>query len=175
MGVVSILLIAGVAVGLVVATRGDDGSVDSPALSGVKTFEDLGRTHVEGSVTYEQNPPVGGNHAGVWQNCAVYGAPIATEMGVHSMEHGAVWITYRRDLGEPDKDTLEEAAIGQPYVLLSPWAGDLPAPVVASAWGRQLRVDSASDARLKAFIRSFQQGPQTPEPDAPCTGGQGAG
>ncbi|MPZ29305.1 MAG: DUF3105 domain-containing protein, partial [Micromonosporaceae bacterium] len=47
------------------------------------------------------------------------------------------------------------------------------APVVASAWGKQLPLDSADDPRLKEFVRTFAQGPQTPEPGAPCTGGAG--
>jgi len=84
------------------------------------------------------------------------------------MQHGAVWITYRPGLGEADVNRLRELATG--YVLVSPFDG-LPSPVVASAWGRQLRLDSAQDPRLGAFIDAFRRGPQTPEPGAPCTGG----
>ena len=50
---------------------------------------------------------------------------------------------------------------------------NLPSPIVASAWGRQLRLDSVQDPRLDAFIQDFRQGPQTPEPGARCTGGAG--
>ena len=46
---------------------------------------------------------------------------------------------------------------------------DLPSPVVLSAWGRQLGVDSAADPAVAAFVRAFSQGPQTPEPGAPRT------
>ena len=44
-------------------------------------------------------------------------------------------------------------------------------PIAVSAWGHQLKVDSADDARLGAFIKEYRQGPQTPEPGAACTGG----
>jgi hypothetical protein len=44
---------------------------------------------------------------------------------------------------------------------------------VASAWGYQVKLDSASDPRLEQFIRTFEQGPQTPEPGAACVGGTG--
>ncbi len=56
------------------------------------------------------------------------------------------------------------------YTLLSPYP-DLPVPVVASAWGRQLRLTGADDPRLVQFVRAYRLGQQAPEPGAPCTGG----
>ncbi|MFJ8466658.1 DUF3105 domain-containing protein [Streptomyces swartbergensis] len=35
----------------------------------------------------------------------------------------------------------------------------------------QLGVDPASDPRVEQFITACVQGPRTPEPGAPCTGG----
>jgi Protein of unknown function (DUF3105) len=95
---------------------------------------------------------------------------VRNETAVRSMEHGAVWITYRPGLPTEQVDKLRELATRKTYVLVSPYP-DLPAPVVASAWGRQLRLDSAEDLHLKRFVATFRQGPQTPEPTAPCTGG----
>jgi hypothetical protein len=57
-------------------------------------------------------------------------------------------------------------------VLLSPYQ-DLPSKVVASAWGVQLKLDSASDPRIAAFIDKYERGPQTPEPGATCRSGVG--
>ena len=48
-------------------------------LEGVESFEIPSRFHTEGPVLYEQNPPVGGDHAPVWQNCGFYDAPVRTE------------------------------------------------------------------------------------------------
>ncbi len=93
-------------------------------------------------------------------------------MAVHSLEHGAVWITYRPDLLPDQVTRIRQIAKGQAYVLASPYP-DLPAPVVVSAWERQLRLDSAEDARLDQFILVFKQGPTTPERGAPCGGGVG--
>jgi hypothetical protein len=45
--------------------------------------------------------------------------------------------------------------------------------VVASAWGLQLATDDASDPRLAEFVRRHAEGPQTPEPGAPCRGAAG--
>jgi putative peptide zinc metalloprotease protein len=143
-----------------------------PLPSGVKTFEIRERRHVLTPVSYAQSPPVGGNHHPVWQNCGFYDAPIANENGVHSLEHGAVWITYRPGLPPQQLDVLRRLARARSYVLVSPYLG-LSAPVVASAWGRQVRLSSAFDPLLGQFIRAFRLGPQTPETGAPCTNGTG--
>jgi hypothetical protein len=139
---------------------------------GVQTFSNLSRNHVTGQVKYPQTPPVGGNHNAVWLNCGIYASPVANENAVHSMEHGAVWITYQSFLPAADVTALQHAVAGKTYVILSPYAG-LPAPVVASAWGVQLRLTGASDPKLAQFVNYYRQGPQTPEPGSPCSGGTG--
>src|SRR5262249_9311881 len=156
-----------VAVGIALAyTRPKDSS------DGVVTYSNLARDHVEGKVTYPQVPPVGGPHNPVWMNCGIYDQPIPNENAVHSMEHGAVWITYQPDLPAAEVQQLYSLVRGHSYVLLSPYPG-LPSRVGASAWGVQLRADSAGDARLAKFIASYERGPQTPEPGATCSGGMG--
>ncbi len=154
------------------ATTGAKGNGDPSPPEGVQTFGTLSRDHTELPVTYPQTPPVGGAHSPVWQNCGFYDKPVGNVHGVHSMEHGAVWITYQPDLPADQVDILRKQA-QQSYVLVSPYPG-LPSPVVASAWSNQLKLDSASDPRLDQFVRYFRQGPQTPEPGAPCTGGTSA-
>lgn len=129
------------------------------------------RNHVQGDVVYPQTPPVGGDHDAAWQNCGFYDQPVRNEHAVHSLEHGAVWITYSPDLDAEQVQTLRDKA-DQGYVLVSPFPG-LPAPVVASAWGLQIQLDSADDDGLDAFIREYRQGDQTPEPGAACTRGIG--
>lgn len=148
------------------------GPTTTADLSGVQTFTGLSRTHVPGTVDYPQVPPVGGDHAPVWQNCGFYSRPVVTEQGVHSMEHGAVWITYAPDLSSGEVAVLKALAKSRKYVLVSPFPA-LPSPVVASAWGVQLPLPSATDPRLAAFVEKFAQGPQTPEPGAPCSGAVG--
>jgi hypothetical protein len=138
------------------------------SLDGVATYT-VEQEHVTEPVAYEQTPPAGGPHAPEWLNCAVYEDEVPNENAVHSMEHGAVWITYRPDIPAEDVAALQQI-LGQPYEILSPFE-DLPAPVVASAWGKQLLLDGADDPRLASFLSEFKQGPQTPEPGASCTGG----
>jgi hypothetical protein len=180
-----------VGVGLSACSRGNDGadtSVETEAsapaslgtetsapgvpspLDDVQVFDDLSQQHVDTPVQYEQTPPVGGPHAPppLWQNCAFYDSAVPSEHAVHSMEHGAVWVTYSPDL--PEADRAELAELADDYVLVSAYEG-LPSPVVASAWGRQLQLIGVADPGLEAFIDQFANGPQSPEPGAPCSGG----
>ncbi|HYY16792.1 MAG TPA: DUF3105 domain-containing protein, partial [Gammaproteobacteria bacterium] len=136
-------------------------------------FEVTERDHIQEPIAYLQSPPVGGNHAPIWQNCGFYGTPIANENAVHSLEHGAVWVTYRPDLPRDQVHSLRRLARRQSYMLVSPFPS-LAAPVIASAWGYQLHLDSVGDPRLDQFIRAFRLGPQAPERGGPCTGGIGA-
>ena len=178
---IGVAVAAVVAVVALVAWTGggnDGGGIDdraAPATSapaGVRIFEVRSQAHVSGPVDYPETPPVGGAHDPTWQNCGFYTEAIVKERGVHSLEHGAVWVTYRPGLAGDQLDILRRLASSQSHILVSPWAGELPAPVVASAWGRQLNLDSAADPRLAEFVRAFRIGPQTPEPGAPCTGGR---
>jgi hypothetical protein len=52
------------------------------------------------------------------------------------------------------------------------WAEGIPgtqqAKVVATAWGLQLRVNSATDPRLRAFVERYHGGGQGGEPGGVC-------
>lgn len=147
-------------------------SARPPAPIGVTRLEIAERSHVTTPVVYPHHPPVGGNHAPVWQNCGFYGRPVTAENAVHSLEHGAVWITYGRDLPREARDVLRKLAARQTHILVSELP-ESPATVVASSWGHQLHLDSVDDPRLDQFIRRFRLGPDAPERGGPCTGGAG--
>jgi hypothetical protein len=149
------------------AARPADGSIQ-----GVETFAGLTQNHSSDPVEYAQNPPVGGDHAPVWMNCGFYNQEIPSELAVHALEHGAVWITFSPNLPADQVQKLQQLAHANSYALVTQYSG-LPSPVVASAWGRQLKLDSVNDPRLDQFVRAYAQGPTTPEPGAPCTGGVG--
>jgi hypothetical protein len=113
--------------------------------------------------------PAGGPHAPTPQACGHYPRVIPDENAVHSLEHGAVWITYRPDLPPVDVERLQGVieAAGE-YGLLSP---RVQAPlVVATAWGRQLTTEDPQDPAVEEFVEQYVQGPQTPEPGALCVG-----
>lgn len=169
--IVCVVLAAAAAAVLLTLDPAEDetASVDD-APAGTAVFEVTSRNHVTGPVDYPQTPPVGGDHNPTWWNCGAYAEPIVTESGVHSLEHGAVWVTYDPGLDPAQVEQLEALA-DTTFVLVSPWIDDLPAPIVLSAWGAQLEIDELPAPEAGEFIRAYRQAASAPEPGAPCTGG----
>ncbi|WP_324793407.1 DUF3105 domain-containing protein [Streptomyces cyaneofuscatus] len=153
---------------------GGDGGDTGGAIAGLKSWDgaELGRNHSAGDVDYPMTPPVGGDHNPSWLNCDgdVYEKAVPNVNAVHSLEHGAVWVTYSAKASEGDVAKLAERVRSTPFTLMSPYA-DQEGAITLSAWGKQVTVDSADDRRVDQFLAQYVQGPQTPEPGAPCTGG----
>ncbi len=144
---------------------------------GTAVFPETDHTHTTDPVTYDRAPPAGGAHNPVWENCGIYDQPIPDEHGVHSLEHGTVWITYLPSLPAAQVSQLRAFVSShydgtQRYLLLSPYPG-LRTPIVASAWGAQLALGSPTDPRLLQFVQHFIGGNQGNEQGAWCTGGHG--
>lgn len=143
-------------------------------VKGVQTWpaKELGRNHVNKPVTYPMTPPVGGDHNQVWMNCDgdVYDKAIPDVNAVHSLEHGAIWVTYNESADDAELKKLEEKVGKTPYSLMSP-VKDQKGAIMLSAWGKQVTVDGADDPRVEQFFSKYLQGPQTPEPGAACTNG----
>lgn len=142
----------------------------SSPIEGVQTYDNLTREHVDGAVDYSQSPPAGGDHSPAWFNCGTYDDEVSETSAVHSLEHGAVWVTYQPDIPDAQVSVLDEVAGTEDYALVSPYEGQ-ETPVVATAWGVQLELEDAGDERLQTFLTKYLQGPQTLEPGAACTGG----
>jgi hypothetical protein len=122
-------------------------------------------------VAYDQSPPFGGPHDGVWADCTgiVYPTAVRNENMVHALEHGAVWIAYNPDqIKDAQLGRLVSRVEGQPYLMLSPYPG-LDRPIALQSWGHQLKVDNADDGRIDDFIKSLRQNQfQNPEPRGRC-------
>jgi len=143
-------------------------------IEGIQTFDySEAQDHVTTPVDYAESPPVGGPHAPPpdWADCTgtVYDVDIRHENAVHSLEHGAVWITYDPDeVSGEDIDTLADLVEGEPGRMLSPYVG-LDSPISIQSWGHQLKVDSATDERLEQFADFLTLNSEfTPEPGASC-------
>jgi hypothetical protein len=146
--------------------------IRSRNISGVEEYPVDTYVHVETGerVDYAQSPPVGGDHWPSWQNCGVYPEPLTPEFAVHSLEHGAVWITYRPDLPQEEIDALNALYSPGDYLLVSPYEGEMDAPITASSWGRQVTAETADDENLTRFVQRYERGQDVPEPGASCSG-----
>ncbi|WP_320781645.1 DUF3105 domain-containing protein [Streptomyces sp. CRN 30] len=171
---VSVVVVAGlVAGGYTLWSAGEEKEQAAAApIEGVKSWSDLSQNHVTTAVDYPMTPPVGGDHNQIWVNCdkQVYTNQLPNENAVHALEHGAVWITYNDEAAEADVEQLTDKVERTTYTFMSPYE-EQSSPITLSAWGHQLNVDSASDARVQTFLDKYVQGEQTPEPGAACTGG----
>ncbi|WP_199439290.1 DUF3105 domain-containing protein [Umezawaea beigongshangensis] len=136
-----------------------------------KTYDAGKHVTADQRVAYDQSPPFGGPHDGVWADCTgvVYDTAVRTENMVHGMEHGAVWIAYDPDRVTGDAlEKLKAKADGQQFTMLSPYPG-LDKPVSVQSWGHQLKVDSADDERIDQFVQSLRRNQYTyPEVGATC-------
>ncbi|MDI2132690.1 DUF3105 domain-containing protein [Yinghuangia seranimata] len=188
LGSAAVIVAGGVIAGLAVVVMTSDGgggdktgtitaevapapNIASP-IQGVVAYS-ASRTHEPNkNIIYKEQPPVGGQHDPNWQTCGIYNESIADRNGVHSMEHGAVWITYSPTL-PADQVAKLKAKAKQDYMLLSPH-DDMSTPITVTAWGFQLKVDNADDPRIDDFIKLYRVNQQTtPEPGASCSGGVG--
>ncbi|MFI7413613.1 DUF3105 domain-containing protein [Streptomyces sp. NPDC049627] len=172
----SVVIVAGLVVGgwYLLDAANDKEQEQAAPVRGEQTWSKLSQKHVDNNVAYPMSPGAGGDHNKVWQNCDgnVYDEAIQDENAVHSLEHGAVWVTYNDKASAADVSSLKEKVSKTPYTLMSPYK-DQSSPITLTAWGHQLKVDKASDARVAEFFDKYVQGSQTPEPGAACTGGIG--
>jgi hypothetical protein len=148
---------------------------DASGIDGVKTYADGPEFHNhmdEVEIPEDNIPPPLGGHFNIWQNCGIYDQPVELGNALHSLEHGAVWLTYSPDLSDSQVAGLHNMVRGHAYVLMSPFP-DQPVPVVLTAWGVQLIIESLPDDRIEQFIDYYENGPQNPEPGAPCSGAVG--
>jgi uncharacterized protein DUF3105 len=93
-------------------------------------------------VSYDTNPPSGGDHYAIWPAFQVYDFPLPAGSLVHALEHGAIVFWYNCPEGCPDEVAEVEAFIAaQPTDPLC--AGTpverravlVPYPALASRWG----------------------------------------
>jgi len=158
------------------AQDGDDEVQSQPAgqaeegIEGVEAVRVADHSHTEADVDYDLSPPAGGPHRHEWWNCGFYDEPVPDEHAVHDLEHGAVWLAYSPDLTDADVEVIHDIARSEAKVLASPYP-DLKTgeAVVATAWARQLRLDSVDDPRLAEFVAEYQDGSQAPEAGVTCS------
>ncbi|MEX0616390.1 MAG: DUF3105 domain-containing protein [Candidatus Woykebacteria bacterium] len=118
--------------------------------------------------SYNSNPPTSGPHWPTPQTCDIYNEPVADESAIHSLEHGAVWITYKdkddTDLAGKLKAIVEK---NKAKVLLSP-RPENDSKIALSSWGRLMKLSDFDENQISQFIKSNRN--NSPEPLAACQG-----
>jgi hypothetical protein len=130
-----------------------------------------GVSHTNGPcehVSYLTNPPSSGTHYGIWTEFKTYDTPVPEGFWVHSLEHGAVVISYNCPEGCAAEVARAQAMIDSLPVdpLCYPTGGTslrrlvmtpdphLTTRFAASAWGFTLRASCFDPTRFRAFVDS---------------------
>ena len=150
--------------------------LDASCLVTVETPEILSSPHIgpEAPVQYNSNPPSSGPHFPVWAAFQEYDKPIDRRYLVHSMEHGAVVISYKcADAGAcPQIAAAREAAAALPddpacagqgarvRVIIAP-DPVIDVPIAVAAWGWVYKAACVDAPTLREFVRDhYAKGPE---------------
>lgn len=147
-----------------------------PPLSSVP-FAEYGTAHIEPPVSFATSPSTGGDHYPFWQNCGFYNVVVPEGAATHSLEHGAVWITYNSDAASTDDlAVLEALAAGNDKLLITPYEHD--DAIILSAWGVQQRSvpapsTASGSAAITEFVEAWVDNPELTEAGVRCNGAAG--
>lgn len=125
------------------------------------------------AVSYDSNPPSGGNHYDVWAAFQSYDFAVPAGFLVHSLEHGAVVFWYNCPDGCAE-EVAQASAMLDSFPLDPLCAGtstprrailvpspDLDARWAASAWGFLQKADCFNELALRSFYAEhYGQGPE---------------
>lgn len=134
-----------------------------------ETIAEQGASHIDqGSdhPLYNSNPPTSGPHWSSPAECKIYTKEIPDESVLHSLEHGAVWVSYKdkdnKKLAQKLTDLINSES-GK--LVLSPRSKNDSVIAVAS-WGRLMKLEEFDGGKISEFIDANKN--QSPEPFASC-------
>ncbi len=140
-------------------------------LPGEQVIPDEGSARVPDgtALSFLHYPPSSGTHYESPAEWAVFTAPVADGHFVNNLARGGVVFLYEcagdcaaqaaqfetlRKTAQPD------SRFNKVKILAAPYAGELPAPIVALAWGHQLNLNAFDEAvMLRWYKRFVNQGP----------------
>lgn len=105
------------------------------------------QTEPEGEATRAPAPSSGTPAGG--PACGVTASPVPVQAQIDALAAGIVVVQYRQ---EDAADGLTRALADRSTRALVAPNADLDAPVVATAWGRRLRLDGVDRQLLRAFV-----------------------
>lgn len=153
------------------ASQDEESTEELPTLTSVP-FGEYGTQHIDPPVEFATSPSTGGNHYPFWQNCGYYTVEVPEGAATHTLEHGAVWITYNaNEMSDEDLAVLSTLSDGNQKLLITPYDHD--DAVILSAWGVQQRgvpapASAAGTAAITDFIAAWVDNPELAEAGVPC-------
>ncbi|MEX2029221.1 MAG: DUF3105 domain-containing protein [Candidatus Paceibacterota bacterium] len=103
---------------------------------------------------YNSNPPTSGAHWAGVAGPGIKDGPVADELVLHSMEHGAVVVWYREGLEESEFDKIKEAFSASSGKKIMLARKDLDVPVALTSWGYLMKLETIDEAIIKEFIET---------------------
>jgi hypothetical protein len=134
-------------------------------------IEGQGEVPAGTSITYAHTPPSSGNHYAEAAPWGLSPEPVVEGTFVSNLARGGVVFLYEcpnddcAALEQQFQDLIDQAPVDSQFntvkILATRYAGDLPKPIVALAWGHQLDLDSFDRATLlRWYDRWVNQGPK---------------
>ncbi len=131
-----------------------------------RLFANQGQEHIAVNAPhpdYNSNPPTSGWHYARPAEWGVYKEELPDGTLIHNLEHGGIWISYKPDIPEDMRKTLEGFydRWGR-KIIVTPRANN-DADIALAAWNRldTFSVVEYSDERVEKFIKAFRnKGPE---------------
>lgn len=121
-------------------------------------IEEMKSPHIKLSDSHEpynSNPPTSGPHIGDdVAGPGVKDRPVADELVVHSLEHGAVVLWYKDDLKQEDVDRLKKVfneASGKKIMIPRQ---NMDTPIALTSWNYILKLEAVDEVKIKEFIET---------------------
>lgn len=156
LGVVTIAIVVGAAFFMGGQDKKQQEKIQKPLMG--EKIPDMGQIHVkqgESHVAYNSNPPTSGPHTddGV-AGAGIHEKQVADELLVHSLEHGAVIVSYKADLPQNQVEKIKNAFNGASGKKIMVPRKNLDVPVALTSWNYLLKLKTIDERQIQAFIET---------------------
>jgi len=104
---------------------------------------------------YNTNPPTSGPHLGnQTAGAGIKTKPVADEIVVHSLEHGAVVVWHKNDIEQVELDKIRNAFNSASGKKIMMPRTDLDVPVALTSWGHILKLETVDEGKIIEFIET---------------------
>ncbi|MCR4324061.1 MAG: DUF3105 domain-containing protein [Candidatus Curtissbacteria bacterium] len=136
----------------------------SKEVEGVQVFPIAGREHISEatkSADYNSNPPTSGQHWSTPAKNGIYETELPDERVVHNLEHGNIWISYKKEISADVLNKLKEIVNKDDWKMIMTPREVNDSKIVVAAWGRLLKMEEPDYVRIEEFIKTYRnRGPE---------------